>query len=89
MDTCAAEVFQSTRRIDRVRNAPALVFFALSEPVTLLDLRGAFSTTLGASTAVHCGPRSRSRAWAHELYEAYSDIQGFHYGAPMNRLALT
>jgi RES domain len=84
VDTCAAEVFQSTRRIDRVRNAPALVVFALSEPVTLLDLRDAFSTTLGASTAIHSGPRSRARAWARELYEAYSDIQGFHYGSSMN-----
>jgi RES domain len=84
VDTCIAEVFQSTRRIDRVRNAPTLVIFTLSESVTLLDLRGPFSTTLGASTAIHSGPRSRARAWARELYEAYSHIQGFHYGSSMN-----
>jgi hypothetical protein len=84
VDTCLAEVFQSTRRIDRVRNAPTLVVFALAEPVILLDLRSTFATTLGASTAIHSGPRSRARAWASELYEAYSDIQGFHYGSSMN-----
>jgi RES domain len=40
VDTCAAEVFQTTRRIDRTRNAPGLVVFVLREAVTLLDLRG-------------------------------------------------
>jgi hypothetical protein len=76
VDTCAAEVFQSTRRIDRTRNAPGLVVFALRESVTLLDLRGV--------TAIHSGPRARARAWARELYDAYPDIQGLYYGSSMN-----
>ena len=84
IDTCAAEAFQATRRIDRVRNAPALVVFALREAIALLDLRGTFATTIGASTAIHSGPRSRARAWARELYDAYPDIQGLHYGSSMN-----
>ena len=84
VDTCAAEVFQTTRRIDRIRNAPALAVFGLYVPVTLLDLRGAFATRLGASTAIHSGPRSRARAWARQLYEAYPEVQGFQYGSSMN-----
>jgi hypothetical protein len=84
VDTCAAEVFQSTRRIDRTRNAPGLAVFALRNGVTLLDLRGVFATTIGASTAIHSGPRARARAWARELYDAYPDIQGLHYGSSMN-----
>jgi hypothetical protein len=84
VDTCAAEVFQATRRIDRTRDAPALVVLALREAVTLLDLRGTFATAIGASTAIHSGPRSRARAWARELYEAYPDIQGLYYGSSMN-----
>jgi RES domain len=84
VDTCAAEVFQSTRRIDRTRNAPGLVVFALREAVTLLNLRGPFATAIGASSAIHSGPRSRARAWARELYEAYPDIQGLYYGSSMN-----
>ena len=84
VDTCAAEVFQSTRRIDRTRNAPGLVVFALREAVTLLDLRGTFATKMGASTAIHSGPRSRARAWARELYDAYPDLQGLYYGSSMN-----
>lgn len=84
VDTCAAEVFQGTRRIDRTRNAPGLVIFALREAVTLLDLRGAFATKIGASTAIHSGPRARARPWARELYDAYPDIQGLYYGSSMN-----
>jgi hypothetical protein len=84
IDTCAAEVFQATRRIDRTRNSPWLVVFALREAVSLLDLRGSFATSLGASTAMNSGPRSRARAWARELYEAYPDIQGLYYGSSMN-----
>jgi RES domain len=87
VDTCAAEVFQATRRIDRTRNAPGLVVFALREAVTLLDLRGIFSTKMGASTAIHSGPRSRARAWARELYDAYPDIQGLYHGSSMNGYA--
>ena len=84
IDTCAAEVFQSTRRIDRTRNAPGLVVFELRDAVALLDLRGVFATTIGASTAIHTGPRARARAWARELYDAYPDIQGLYYGSSMN-----
>jgi RES domain len=84
IDTCAAEIFQTTRRIDRTRNAPGLVVFTLREAITLLDLRGTFATTVGASTAIHSGPRARARAWARELYEAYPGIQGLYYGSSMN-----
>jgi hypothetical protein len=84
IDTCVAEVFQATRRIDRTRGSPWLVVFGLREPVTILDLRGTFATTLGASTAIHSGPRSRVRPWARDLYEAYPDLQGIHYGSSMN-----
>jgi hypothetical protein len=87
VDTCAAEVFQATRRIDRTRNAPGLTVFALREAVTLLDLRGTFATKIGASTAIHSGPRSRARAWARELYDAFPDIQGLYYGSSMNGYA--
>jgi hypothetical protein len=84
LDTCTAEVFQATRRIDRIRNAPALAVFALHTSVTVLDLRGTFATRIGASTAIHSGSRSRARAWARQLYEAYPEIQGFQYGSSMN-----
>jgi hypothetical protein len=84
VDTCAAEVFQATRRIDRTRDAPALVVFALRERVRLLNLHGTFATKIGASTAINSGPRARVRAWARELYDAYPHVQGIYYGSSMN-----
>lgn len=84
IDTCVAEVFQATRRIDRTRDAPWLVAFAVVEPLTLLDMRGAFATKIGASTAIHSGPRERARHWARQLYDAYPDVQGLYYGSSMN-----
>lgn len=84
IDTCVAEVFQATRRIDRTRDAPWLVVLSLREAVTLLDIRGTFATKMGASMAIHSGPRSRARAWARELYDAYPDIQGLYYSSSMN-----
>ena len=50
----------------------------------LLDMRGVFATTIGASTAIHSGPRARARAWARALYDAYPEIQGLYYGSSMN-----
>jgi hypothetical protein len=82
--TCLAEVFQATRRIDRVFQAPWLVVFETVVPVVLLDLTGEFATRMGASMAIHSGSRGRARGWARELYEAYPDIQGILYAASMH-----
>jgi hypothetical protein len=84
IDTCVAEVFQATRRVDRTRDAPWLVVLGLREAINLLDVRGTFATRIGTSTAMHSGPRARARAWAREFYDAYPDIQGLYYGSSMN-----
>jgi len=34
--------------------------------------------------AIHSGPRSRARAWARELYDAYPELHGLYYGSSMN-----
>jgi hypothetical protein len=81
--TCLAEVFQVTRRIDRVFQAPWLVIFETSAQLRLLDLTGDFATRMGASMAIHSGNRSRARVWARDLYEAYPEIQGILYAASM------
>jgi RES domain len=82
--TCLAEVFQVTRRIDRVFQAPWLVVFETSAQLKLLDLTGDFATRMGASMAIHSGNRSRARGWARDLYEAYPEIQGILYSAAMH-----
>jgi hypothetical protein len=86
--TCLAEVFQATRRIDRVYQAPWLVIFNTLRALSLLDLTGGFATRMGASMAIHLGSRGRARGWARDLYEAFADAEGLicassmHGGAP-------
>lgn len=81
--TCLAEVFQVTRRIDRVFEAPWLVVFETQAELRLLDLTGDFATRVGASMAIHSASRARARAWARALYEVYPEIQGILYAASM------
>jgi hypothetical protein len=81
--TCLAEVFQVTRRIDRVFQAPWLVVFETAAELKLLHLTGDFATRMGASMAIHSGSRGRARDWARDLYEAYPEIQGILYAASM------
>ena len=83
-ETCFAEVFQETRRIDRIRKAPWLVVFRLERDLELLDLTGAYPTRAGASMAISSGSRVRARAWARAWYEAFPDLQGIHYASSMN-----
>jgi RES domain len=82
--TCLAEVFQGTRRIDRVFQAPWLVVFETASELKLLDLTGEFSTRMGASMAIHSGNRGRARGWARDVYEAYPELQGILYAASMH-----
>ena len=82
--TCLAEVYQHTRRIDRVRDAPWLVIFALRKPLRLLDLTGSYPTRCGASMAINTGPRARARAWAQQFYEQHDRLHGLYYASSMH-----
>lgn len=82
--TCLAEVFQQTRRVDRVLNAPWLAVFELRQPLRLLDLSGAYATRVGASMAINTGSRVRAREWARSFHEAFDDLQGIYYPSSMH-----
>ena len=82
--TCLAEVFQQRRTVDVRTNRPALVAFELGAPLTLLDLTGPFATRLGASAAIHSGPRPKARRWSQALYAAFPDAHGILYCSSMN-----
>jgi hypothetical protein len=84
LDTCLAEFFQNTRRIDRLRRAPWVAIFELAAPVELLDLTGVFPTRIGASMAIHTGSRARARRWAREFTAAYPSLAGIYYPSSMN-----
>lgn len=81
--TCLAEVFQASRTIDRKRDDPWLVAFALARDVRLLDLAGDWPTRAGASQAMSTGPRPRAREWSRAIYEQYSDVEGLSYPSSM------
>jgi RES domain len=74
--TCLAEVFQHTRRIDRVRAAPWLAVFELERSVSLLDLSGSHATRAGASMAINTGNSARAREWAQRFYESHTGLHG-------------
>ena len=82
--TCLAEFFQGTRKINRKDGVPVLSAFALTAPLTLLDLRGSFATQIGASMAINTGPRPRAQRWAQRLYEAYPRAHGIIYPSSMH-----
>jgi hypothetical protein len=82
--TCLGEMFQATRRIDRVYQSPWLVMFNTLAALELLDLTGEFATRLGASMAIHSGSRPRARSWAGDLYAAFPMAQGIVYASSMH-----
>ncbi len=84
--TCAAEVFQRRRVINRLRNEPWLVGLLLARPLRLLNLLDEFyPTRIGASQAISSYPgHARTRRWARALYAAYPDLDGILYGSSMH-----
>jgi hypothetical protein len=82
--TCMAEVFQATRLVDVHQNQPWLAIWRTTAELSLLDLTGAFATRMGASTAIHSGPRGRARQWAAALYQAFPQFDGIAYCSSMN-----
>ena len=86
--TCLAEVFQKTRTIHRTHKKPALVGFAVTSSLNLLDLTGEFQTRIGASMALMTGSRSVGRNWARALHASYPEAQGFAYPSSMHANAL-
>jgi hypothetical protein len=82
--TCLSEVFQDTRLIDRTRNTPWLVAFALQRDVTLLDLTSIWITRAGTSLAISSGSRAQAQKWSRAIYEAYPDVEGLFYSSSMN-----
>lgn len=83
LGVCLAEVFQSSRIIDTDCNEPWLVVFKTRRSLELLDLRGPFSTRMGASAAVNTGAKKRAQRWSKALYEAFPVADGIIYPSSM------
>ncbi len=81
--TCVAEVFQDSRVVDRTVNDPALVGFAVTRALRLLDLTSVWPTRAGASMAINSGTRGRAQRWARAIYAAFPALDGIHYASSM------
>ena len=87
--TCLAEVFQSTRQVDRRDRHPWLVSFRFNSTLLLLDLTDAFPVQGGGSMKLMTGPRRHAQNWARGYYESYPSIDGLYFNSSMtNRSAL-
>lgn len=82
--TCVAEVFQSSRVVDRFEADRCLAAFSITRPLRLLDLTRDWPTRAGASQAIASGPRPRAQAWARTIYEAYPSLDGIWYPSSMH-----
>ncbi len=83
LTTCVAEVFQVSRVVDRFADDRCFTAFRLTRLVRLLDLTGDWPTRAGASQAIASGPRSRARAWARAIHDAYPALEGVWYPSSM------
>ena len=81
--TCLAEIFQSTRVIDRYAGSPRLVGYALARELALLDLADAFITRVGAAPAINAVRKDKARAWSALFYRHFPQIDGLFYRSAM------
>ena len=83
-EAALAEMFQDTRTIDLVEEAPIVSVFETRRDLRLLDLTGLWATRVGASAAISSGSRERAREWSRDFHEAYPTIDGLRYRSSMS-----
>ncbi len=81
--TSIAEVYQSSRTLDRKLGKPWLASMTLSQPLTLLDLTDTFLVQAGGSMKLISGARSHARNWSQGFYETYTEIDGLYFSSSM------
>lgn len=78
-----AEVFQSSRVIDRDRGAPYLTATRFTRPVRLLDVSGigggAWATRVGGNHSLDAAHHGRSQHWARTIHRAHQNLDGIIY----------
>lgn len=73
---CLAEVFQATRVVDTRSGSPFITGVHRTRPLRLIDLRGGWPLTIGASHHINTGRKDHCRAWATALRRAWPDADG-------------
>ncbi|MFK8032042.1 MAG: RES domain-containing protein [Gammaproteobacteria bacterium] len=86
--TCLAEVFQTTRTIDRKTGHPWLASFKLQNDIALLDLTDTFPVKSGASMKLVSGPRVYAQNWSRGFYDCFPEIDGLYFLSSMTNRPL-
>jgi hypothetical protein len=73
---CLAEVFQQTRIVDSRTNDPFLTGISPSRTLQLIDLRGLWPLTVGASHHINTARKDHRRAWARAIRRAWPHADG-------------
>lgn len=78
-----AEVFQTSRTLDRTLHDPYIAGWEPSRPLRLLDLTGTWPIRAGASAAINSGRKDHCRLWAQTIYSAQPDLDGLWHRSSM------
>lgn len=81
--TALAEVFQTTRLINTVSQAPQLSSWTPTRPLRLLDLTGTWAVRNGGATALASAPRPTCREWARAIRAQWPDLDGLYTPSTM------
>lgn len=73
--TAFGEVYQDSRVIDRVEEAPVLVGWYPTRELALLDLTGSWPVVNGAAASIQMGPKRATQAWARAIDDRL-DVDG-------------
>jgi len=79
LPTCLAEVFQTSRRITSITSNHQLSVIMPTRTLWLLDLRGNYPISVGASHSINGGRRSDCRKWAHAFASIFWPLDGLLY----------
>lgn len=81
--TCLAEVYQVSRVVNTVLDAPYLTAWSPRRELRLLDLTGTWPVRNGASHSINTGRHDLCRQWARAIYEHGPDADGLYYSSAM------
>lgn len=73
---CLAEVFQDTRVIDTRLGTPFITGVRPTRKLQLIDLRGGWPLSIGASHHINTGRKDHSRGWGRAMRRAWPNADG-------------
>lgn len=76
LKTAAAEVYQTSRRIDTTTDAPYATSWTPTRPLQLLDLTGDWALFNGASASLAQASRPTCRNWSRAIHQTWPDLDG-------------